>query len=36
MEQEKALKPTYKEKQNVIALEKGKLPPQAVDLEEAF
>src|SRR5690554_1098644 len=35
MEQERVLKPNYKERQNVIALEKGKLPPQAVDLEEA-
>ncbi|HLW62613.1 MAG TPA: replicative DNA helicase [Flavobacterium sp.] len=35
MEQERILKPNYRERQNVITLEKGKLPPQAVDLEEA-
>ena len=35
MEQEKVLTSNYRERQNVITLEKGKLPPQAVDLEEA-
>lgn len=35
MEQEKVFKPQVKLNQNVISLEKGKLPPQAVDLEEA-
>lgn len=35
MEQEKVIASNYKDRQNVITLEKGKLPPQAVDLEEA-
>lgn len=35
MEQEKVLNPIYKTNQNIISLEKGKIPPQAVDLEEA-
>ncbi len=35
MEQEKILNPNFKKNQNVISLEKGKIPPQAVDLEEA-
>ncbi len=35
MEQEKVLNTDFKINRNVISLEKGKLPPQAVDLEEA-
>lgn len=35
MEQEKVIASNYRDRQNVITLEKGKLPPQAVDLEEA-
>ncbi len=35
MEQEKVLNPDFKINRNIISLEKGKLPPQAVDLEEA-
>jgi len=35
MEQEKVLNTDFKVNRNIISLEKGKLPPQAVDLEEA-
>ena len=35
MEQEQIFNPKVKVNQNIIALEKGKIPPQAVDLEEA-
>ena len=35
MEQQKEIAPLRKENKNIISLEKGKIPPQAVDLEEA-
>lgn len=35
MEKEKTFNPQIKTNQNIIAIEKGKIPPQAVDLEEA-
>ena len=35
MEKEKVFNPQIKVNQNIISLEKGKIPPQAVDLEEA-
>src|SRR5690606_37179482 len=35
MEKEKVFNPQIKVNQNIISLEKGKIPPQAVDLQEA-
>lgn len=35
MEQEKVVNTNFKINQNIISLEKGKIPPQAIDLEEA-